>query len=66
MSDAELRKDPIVNEMVLAFSGFFDAGECARALKYNANNIEQAANWLVAEKEKPNSLMFKRVSSLLL
>ena len=62
-SEAELRKDPIVDEMFLTFSGYFEAADCARSLRYNGNDIEQAANWLVAEKEKPDALMYKRVSS---
>lgn len=52
--------------MYQTFSGFFKVPDCARALKYNKNQIEQAANWLVAEKEKPNSKVFKRISTTLL
>jgi hypothetical protein len=48
------------------FSGFFKIADCARALKYNKQDIETAATWLVAEKEKPDSLVFKRVKSTLL
>jgi hypothetical protein len=52
--------------MYQTFSGFFKVADCARALKYNKSDIELAANWLVAEKEKPNSLVFKRISTTLL
>jgi hypothetical protein len=52
--------------MYQTFSGFFKVSDCARALKYNKNDIELAASWLVAEKEKPNSMVFKRISTTLL
>ena len=65
-SEFEMLKQPLVKEMYQTFSGFFKVPDCARALKYNKNDIELAANWLVAEKEKPNSLVFKRISTTLL
>jgi len=48
-------KDALVSEMYFAFSGLFRLSDCARALKYNKNDIESAANWLVAEKEQPDT-----------
>ena len=51
LKDSELMKDALVSEMYYAFSGLFKINDCARALKYNKNDIEAAANWLVAEKE---------------
>ena len=44
-------KDALVSEMYFTFSGLFKLNDCARSLKYNKNDIEAAANWLVAEKE---------------
>ena len=51
LKDSELMKDALVSEMYYAFSGLFKINDCARALKSNKNDIEAAANWLVAEKE---------------
>ena len=48
------------------FSGYFKVADCARALKYNKQDIELAANWLVAEKEKPHSIVLKRISTVVL
>jgi len=55
LKEAELMKDELVTEMYYAFSGLFKITDCARALKYNKNDIEAAANWLVAEKEQPDT-----------
>lgn len=38
--ESELLKEPLVMEMYQTFSGFFKVPDCARALKYNKNNIE--------------------------
>jgi uncharacterized UBP type Zn finger protein len=66
-SESELLQDAIVCEMYYAFSGFFKPGDCARALKYNNDDIEQAATWLVNEKDKSKSdIEIKRVSSTIL
>ena len=60
-------KDDLVSEMYYAFSGLFKVSDCARALKYNKNDIEAAANWLVAEKEQPDTnVQYRRISTTLL
>jgi hypothetical protein len=38
--ESELLKEPLVLEMYQTFSGFFKVPDCARALKYNKNQIE--------------------------
>jgi len=67
IKDNELMKDALVSEMYFAFSGLFKLSDCARALKYNKNDIEAAASWLVAEKEQPDTnIQFRRISTTLL
>jgi len=52
--------------MYQTFSGYFKIHDCARALKASKDDIEEAANYLVSEKEKPNQIIFKRTSSQIL
>lgn len=50
-------------ELFESFSGFFGHQECYKALKFNNNDICEAASWLVEEGEKERgkkSLMKKR------
>ena len=46
---------PEVQEMFASFAGLFTARDCARALKYNQDDFEGAANWLIESKQKPSS-----------
>ena len=52
-----------MREMFEGFSGFFSFQECYRALRFNKNDLAEAAQWLVDEGEKERgkkSLMKKR------
>ena len=65
-NESDLLKNPLVLEMYQTFSGYFKIHDCARALKASKDDIEEAANFLVSEKEKPNQIIFKRTSSQIL
>lgn len=45
----------IVQELYESFSGFFSLNECKRALSFNKDDIQNAAQWLVDEGEKERS-----------
>lgn len=42
--------------MFEAFGGYFSVHDCALALKYTNGDFEEAAQWLIEEKEKPKGL----------
>lgn len=65
-NESDLLKNPLVSEMYQTFSGYFKIHDCARALKATKDDIEEAANYLVSEKEKPNQIIFKRTSCQIL
>lgn len=53
MSEAQLFEMPIVNEMFETFSGFYNIKRCALALQHNNDDIHDAGQWLIDEKDKP-------------
>ena len=56
LTDTEVLALPDVQEMYASFAGLFPPKDCARALKYNAEDFEEAANWLIESKQKPSSV----------
>ena len=55
LTDAEVLALPDVQEMFASFAGLFSPRDCARALKYNQDDFEEAATWLIESKQKPSS-----------
>ena len=54
MTEHELFKIPIVQEMKHSFADFFPIRDCAKALKMHDDDIEEAAAWLCAQGENPS------------
>lgn len=44
---------PIVQEMFATFSGFYNIKRCALALQHNNDDIHEAGQWLIEEKDAP-------------
>ena len=55
LTDVEVLALPDVQEMFASFAGLFSPRDCARALKYNQDDFEEAATWLIESKQKPSS-----------
>lgn len=53
MSEPQLFDMPIVHEMFEAFSGFYNIMRCALALQHNNDDIHDAGQWLIEEKDTP-------------
>ena len=64
---SELIQNPDVLELFESFSGFFTFEECYKALKFNNNEVVEAAAWLVdeGEKERGKKSLIKKRSVLL-
>jgi len=44
---------PLVKEMYTTFSGFYNLKRCALALQHNNDDIHDAGQWLIEEKDVP-------------
>jgi hypothetical protein len=53
MSEETLFHMPLVKEMYTTFSGFYGLKRCALALQHNNDDIHDAGQWLIEEKDTP-------------
>jgi len=51
----EINNRELVQELYESFNGYFNFNECARALKFNEDDIQTAAHWLVDEGDRERS-----------
>lgn len=57
IDQSEVYDKELIQELYESFSGYFTFNECARALSYNKDDIQNAAQWLVDEGDRERNKM---------
>lgn len=55
IDQSETYDKELIQELYESFNGYFTFNECARALSYNKDDIQNAAQWLVDEGDRERS-----------
>jgi len=55
IDQSEIYDKELIQELYESFNGYFTFNECARALSYNKDDIQNAAQWLVDEGDRERS-----------